>query len=301
MNISLEPGKYIVAVSGGVDSMSLLHFLATSYLPPSDVQLVVAHFDHGIRSDSRQDRELVQKIAQQYNLPFEYEEGNLGVAVSEAAARKARYDFLQKTRERHNAKAIVTAHHADDLLETAILNLLRGTGRKGLSSLSNRPGMVRPLLGITKANILAYAQQHGVEWREDSTNVETRYARNYVRHRVLPRFSDEKKDQLLTILREASDINKDLDEELMDILGEQVASGELERAYITQLPHPVSREVVATWLRAQGVREFDRKTLERLVVATKTGRPGTIVDIYGLHQVRLDKHKLELTSKTKTL
>ena len=297
MNITLEPGKYVVAVSGGVDSMSLLHLLANFYLPPSDVQLVVAHFDHGIRRDSKQDRELVQKMAKKYGLPFEYAEGNLGSEANEAVARKARYDFLQKTRELHDAKAIVTAHHADDLLETAILNLLRGTGRKGLSSLSNRPGMVRPLLGVTKANILAYALEHGVEWHEDSTNLETRYARNYVRHYVLPRFTEEKKEELLKILHEASDINKNLDEELISTLDEQAATGELSRAYITQLPHAVSKEVVATWLRALGLREFDRKTLERLVVAAKTGRPGTVVNVYGAHQVRLDKHKLELMQR----
>ena len=90
MKVQLEPGKYVVAVSGGVDSMSLLHALKD--LP--DVELVVAHFDHGIRPDSAQDRELVQKIADEYGLSFEYTQGHLGKDASEEQARKARYEFL---------------------------------------------------------------------------------------------------------------------------------------------------------------------------------------------------------------
>src|SRR5437764_343012 len=128
-----KPGKYVVAVSGGVDSVALLDMLARS----DDLKLVVAHFDHGIRKDSAKDRKFVEDLAKNYDLPFVYEEGHLGSGTSEAVARGARYDFLHRVKKSHGAQAIITAHHQDDVLETAIINLLRGTGRKGLTSLTS--------------------------------------------------------------------------------------------------------------------------------------------------------------------
>jgi tRNA(Ile)-lysidine synthetase-like protein len=270
--------------------MVLLDIL--SKLP--DVLLIVAHFDHGIREDSKADRLFVQEAAARYNVPFEAAEGMLNTDASEADARKLRYEFLETIRDLHNAKAIITAHHADDMLETAIINLLRGTGRKGLSSLANRDKILRPLLGMGKSDILEYARENGIDWHEDSTNAETRYARNYIRHYVLPRFSSDKRAELLQIIRDAKDVNTKLDKELLDNLGDQASTGQLSRAYVIQLPHDVAKEVVASWLRALGLREFDRKTLERVVVAAKTAQPNTYVNIYGNYRVIMYKHKLAL-------
>lgn len=179
-----SPGSYVVAVSGGVDSMALLHLLRKN----PGLDLVVAHFDHGIRDNSSEDRKFVQTFAKANGLKFVYEEGNLGAGASEARARDARYKFLHKTVEDTGSAAIVTAHHQDDVLETAIINLLRGSGRKGLTSLGNRPGIERPLLSVPKRDLVAYAKDQGLRWREDSTNQDLDYLRNYVRHRLLPRF-----------------------------------------------------------------------------------------------------------------
>src|SRR5579884_3654782 len=116
MEIQLEPGAYVVAVSGGVDSVVLLDLLTKNH----NLKLTVAHFDHGKRKDSASDRHFVQKLAEKHGLSFVYAEGRLGLGASEAAARKARYKFLQQVRESAEARAVVTAHHQDDLLETAI-------------------------------------------------------------------------------------------------------------------------------------------------------------------------------------
>jgi tRNA(Ile)-lysidine synthase TilS/MesJ len=94
----------------------------------------------------------------------------LGPKTSEAKARDARYKFLEEVKAVNKAKAIVTAHHQDDVLETAILNMLRGTGRRGLTSLQNRKNLIRPLLKFSKAAIKNYAKSHKLKWREDSTN-----------------------------------------------------------------------------------------------------------------------------------
>src|SRR5689334_5856697 len=115
MDVSLSPGSYVVAVSGGVDSMTLLDLLRQQ----PHLKLVVAHFDHGIRPDSYVDRQLIQDVTKRHNVPFVFDTASLGSGASEATARQARYNFLRRVHNATGAKAIVTAHHQDDLLETA--------------------------------------------------------------------------------------------------------------------------------------------------------------------------------------
>jgi tRNA(Ile)-lysidine synthase len=275
MDIQLEPGRYIVAVSGGVDSVALLHVLRD--LP--DVELVVAHFDHGIRPDSVDDRLFVEHLADMYEMPVVYDEGRLGPTAGEATARHVRYDFLERVRREHEATAIVTAHHQDDVLETAIINLLRGTGRKGLSALDERPGLQRPLLKIPKSDLIAYARQHNLEWREDSTNQDQAYLRNYVRHRILPRFDEQSRAMFLDIIQQSRDDNHALDVLLKAQIDMRFNGDGLDRQWFTQLPHAVALEVMAAWLRAQDIRGFDSPMLERLVVAAKTAPSGHDFDV----------------------
>src|SRR5665213_1651974 len=112
MNVVLpKPGSYVVAVSGGVDSMALLNVLKGESRRGGGWKLVVAHLDHGIRPESAEDRRLVQATARDYKLPFVYHEGRLGAGASEAAAREARYSFLRSVQKASDAVAIVTAHH----------------------------------------------------------------------------------------------------------------------------------------------------------------------------------------------
>jgi len=278
-------GSYVVAVSGGVDSVVLLDLLR---MHPG-VKLTVAHFDHGMRPDSRDDRLFVQQLAKRYRLPFVYHVGNLGAGASEATARKARYAFLKKAQAAAGAQAIVTAHHQDDMLETAVINLLRGTGRKGLTSLTSGEGIIRPLLEIPKSELRDYAERHGLTWREDSTNANTDYLRNRIRHTVLPTWSQADKQRLLGIIRHMREVNGSLDALLDDSLTPQ-----LKREWFVLLPHNVAKEVMASWLRAQQIRDFDRHTLERLVVASKVAEPGKAVDIVKGHQLHISKDHLHV-------
>ena len=279
-----------MAVSGGIDSVVLLDMLRK--LP--GVKLVVAHYDHGIRSDSHLDRQHVANLAKTYGLPFVYHEGKHGPGTSEAVARDTRYQFLHRVRKASGARAIVTAHHHDDQLETAILNLMRGTGRKGLSSLQSTDTVVRPLLHLTKHQLHTYAFNNKLAWREDSTNSDEAYLRNYVRRRVLPKFTMAQRRQLHELITHAAELNAQLDTQIVNYLHCQPHVHQLHRRSFARLPHSVAREVMASWLRHAGIRQFDRPTLERLVVAAKTARPGASIDIVKGHRLLTLKDSLAL-------
>ncbi|HEY5152508.1 MAG TPA: tRNA lysidine(34) synthetase TilS [Candidatus Saccharimonadales bacterium] len=286
-----KPGGYVVAVSGGVDSMALLHMLQAKSRQEDGWKLVVAHLDHGIRPDSADDRRLVQATARDYRLPFVYHEGRLGAGAGEAEARTARYDFLGGVRQASGARAIVTAHHQDDLLETAIINILRGSGRKGLTALSDRPDMARPLLKVPKSELVAYARDQGLRWLEDSTNQDETYLRNYVRRRLLPRFKAADRARLRQIINDLSRTNHELDTLLVNQLHMQTMAGRLDRQWFSHLPHAVAREVMAAWLRAHAAAGFDSKTLERLVVYAKTAAAGKTFPVQaGFNMLVLPDH-----------
>jgi len=291
--LNVAPGKYVVAVSGGVDSVVLLGLLRQ--LP--DVQLVVAHFDHGIRAESGSDRQFVQELAEKYGLPFVYDEGHLGAKASEAVAREARYKFLRHVMQAADASAIITAHHEDDLLETAILNLLRGTGRKGLTSLKSFSDVYRPLLDVSKQAIIAYAKAHKLDWREDATNADTTYLRNYIRHTVLPRFDTVARGRFRALIDATSSTNVEIDALLAEQLSKQSATDTLDRHWLVMLPHSVAKEAVAAWLRAHDIREFDKKTIERITVAAKTYLPGKWIDVNASYIIKVERHKLALAAR----
>lgn len=218
MNVNWpQPGKYIVAVSGGVDSVCLLDMLVAH----GGYELIIAHVDHGIREDSSEDAVLVESLAQNYHLLIIATKLQLGKGVSEEVARAARYNFLYEEMKKQGASAILTAHHADDLLETSIMNVRRGTDRYGAAGGMNREGIARPLIKVSKKELLDYAKEHNLQWREDSTNLDVKYTRNEIRHNVIPTIDKIEYQRLLT---ELEDINQKLDSELAGLVS---TSGEV--------------------------------------------------------------------------
>lgn len=294
MDITLLPGTYIVAVSGGVDSMALLDALATQYAQSPHVRLIVAHYDHGIRIDSALDRRLVQMVAERHGLSYIYDEGKLGPGASEEMARDARYAFLRRVREASKAQAIITAHHQDDVLETAIHNILRGTNRRGLTSLKSIDGIVRPLLKVPKHDLLTYARGRKLQWNEDSTNNDMAYKRNYIRHAIVPRLGESEKARLINILETLVSINAEIDALTINYLHTQPQRDLLDRKRFILLPHAVAREVLAAWFRSHGLAAYDQRMLERLVVAAKTFAAGKRADVYDGYQLEIQKENLAL-------
>ena len=282
-------GKYIVAVSGGVDSLSLLDILVRK----GDYELIVAHFDHGIREYSYQDFKFVKSIAAKYNVEFVGKRAYLGANTSEEKARNFRYKFLKDILKSYNAKAIITAHHRDDLLETAIMNLIRGTGRKGLSSLSSSELIERPLLAVDKNELIYYANQNSITWHEDSTNSNTQYLRNYIRQNIMTRLSKDNKQKLYNIIIDQKAINDKIDIILNTFLDYQKPE-ELNRDLLKALPFKVSLELIAEWLRFNKLANFNYKTIESLTVRSKVKPSKTCLNIYSNHRIYLEKHKLSI-------
>lgn len=266
-------GQYIIAVSGGVDSVVLLDALSGH----AGLDLIVAHFDHGIRPDSYKDAAFVERLAKDYGLAYEWERRELGPDASEATARKVRYDFLHRMNDHYGADGIITAHHQDDLIETAVLNVLRGTKRRGLVSLQSGNGIERPLLNVSKDQILNYAKKNHLEWREDSTNTDTKYKRNSIRQKLKKSLTPELRTLILNELKNIDVSTQQLNEVLDEILATQ-AKNQIDKKLLNAMQLAEAYEVVAEWLRINEV-EFDSETLKRLVIGARTLQNSAQIDL----------------------
>lgn len=174
----------MVALSGGADSVVLLHLLRfTPGLAP--LRLVAAHVDHAMRAESAGDAAWVEGLCRAWGVPLRRHRLEPAPA-GEAEARRLRYAWLEAVRREEGARWVATAHHADDQAETVLFRAVRGAGLAGLQGIrEQRPGVWRPLLPFTRRDLRAHAAQHRLSWREDATN-RLPMARNVLRHRVLP-------------------------------------------------------------------------------------------------------------------
>ncbi len=169
--------KLILAVSGGVDSMALLTMYAHA-------DIIVAHVDHGTRKSSAKDADFVRQKCQELDLKFYETKLELGEGISEELARKKRYEFLKTIQEKEGG-TLCTAHHLDDVLESIAINLIRGTGWRGLTPFYGDE-LVRPFIisKMWKRDVLKFTGEHGVCFRQDPTNYEADYLRNRVREKM---------------------------------------------------------------------------------------------------------------------
>ncbi len=292
MVFELPKGKYVIAVSGGVDSVVLLHMLATGNY---DSQFVVAHFDHGIRPESVQDAQLVEQLAKSQGLQFVVGRAKLGAEASEDQARRARYDFLRSTLKQANAVAIITAHHQDDLLETILLHVQRGTGRAGLTPMQSTD-ILRPLLYVTKKQILQYAQGNKLAWHDDPTNQDTKYARNKIRAQ-LAAANPAIGQQLLAIHKKMLPTNADIQQELQVIYDYAVKNNEIVRARLVQLPYAVQKEIVYLWLKTNGVQNIQKLLVQNTVMACKTYLPSKKMSLGKNIQLACDQKHIKILQK----
>ena len=179
----------LVAVSGGLDSVALLNFLVEN-----GYKCAIAHCNFHLRGENSDlDTEFVKKLAKKYHIPLYINEfDTLKIAEQngesiEMTARNLRYGWFDELLQNNDFQAVVVAHHQNDNAETILLNLIRGAGIRGLAGIRPiREKIVRPFLCVTRSEIMSYAQEKGLQWREDLTNLDVKFKRNQIRHKILP-------------------------------------------------------------------------------------------------------------------
>ena len=303
--------KIILAVSGGVDSMLLLAQVAERAAREGWLdEVVVAQFDHGTRESARADQELVVRKARELGVRCEVgrigeglsegvlNEGILsegGGFLSEAAAREARYEFLEAVARKYAPAEIWTAQHLDDLVETVAINLLRGTGWRGLAVME-REGVRRPWLEKAsgeraeqgppgRAEIWRQAGERGLVFREDPTNQEAIYLRNRVRAR-LAGWSRVRKLELWRRWQRQKELRREIDQLVAELLPAQGA--EWRRSWFQELEPAVAGELLRAGLLRIGVRAT-RPQLEDFRRAILGYAPGRKFNLPGGRLVELGR------------
>ncbi|HYL35275.1 MAG TPA: tRNA lysidine(34) synthetase TilS [Bryobacteraceae bacterium] len=249
-----------VAVSGGADSVFLLHALH-ELVSTWNLQLSVVHLDHGIRGEaSVADAEFVQRMAESFALPFHLQRADLRAVADnlEQAARHARQAFYQDLLASGLADRIATGHTRSDQAETVLYRLLRGASLAGLAGILpvTKEGLVRPLLQLTRAEIEGWLCERGLEWREDETNQDRSYARNRLRHEILP------------LLREG--FNPRLDEALANLATLAQDEERYWQGQLDQRPAPVSPPPILNASELAGLpRALARRLIRRAIGRAK--------------------------------
>ncbi|WP_163325915.1 tRNA lysidine(34) synthetase TilS [Draconibacterium mangrovi] len=245
----IKPGqKILLAISGGIDSMVLLHLFERS-----EFEYGIAHCNFRLRGDeSDGDEAFVREQVEQHGTAAHFETFDTieyaslkGISI-EMAARELRYGFFERIRKEFEYDCIVTAHHQDDLIETFFLNLSRKTGIKGLTGIKEKKGkLIRPLLFASREDIERYAAENSISYREDSSNNEVVFQRNFLRHKILPLFSELnpafKKNFMASVdnLKVAYDVYKDaVDDEIQAVLTKEKEQSVISIPALQNASHP---------------------------------------------------------------
>jgi len=252
-----EPGeRVVVAVSGGPDSLALLSILR-EILPAVSLHLTVAHFDHGWREDSQDDRDFVASMAAQWGYAFHTVRAADGIPHTESAARTARYAFLRRTATETNSTAIAMGHTQDDQVETLLLHLLRGSGSRGLGAMRRRDrDLARPLLDISRHEIETYLARLHLTPRRDPSNEDPRFTRNRLRQQVLPAidaFDPAARDLLARTADILSEEDRFLDNAIAHLPDDLVR----DRVAFARLPPALQRRLVRRLVPDAGFLEVE--------------------------------------------
>lgn len=293
--LGLRDTRVLVAVSGGRDSIVLLHLMLRAR-ERYGLELVVGHVDHGLRAEaSEADAGFVEAVARGFGLPCEVERVDPGALRSESsnsrrrktleeAARDVRRAALAEIARRARCTSIALAHHAGDQAETVLLRLLRGTGPDGLAAMAERSVdgfWLRPLLGVLPEALETFCAQHEIVWREDESNRDPRFARNLLRHEWIPGLAETFNPQLLRAvsnLAEAQRMDLDWIEDLVaEAAKERIRIGpcgiELALDGWEQIPEALARRLARRALVAAGLgRDVSRRHLERMLDFLRRGR-----------------------------
>ncbi|TVQ21943.1 MAG: tRNA lysidine(34) synthetase TilS [Leptolyngbya sp. DLM2.Bin15] len=270
--------RCLVAVSGGQDSLCLIRLLL-DLQPKWGWAIAIAHCNHGWRTDADENADHVQALAHQWQVPY-YGVATRTLPPTEAAARVWRYDQLTAIAQEHHYTQVVTGHTASDRAETLLYNLLRGAGMDGLQALawcrplSDRIQLVRPLLTLTRQDTARFCQERELPIWPDSSNTDLHYARNRIRHTLLPLLTEQVNAQAEGHLAQTAELLR-ADVEYLSTLAEQLwhqareadeqGQPRLNRTILQGSPLALQRRVMRLYLEALAIPAPSYQQVEKLV------------------------------------
>ena len=266
------PKKFLYALSGGVDSVALLHCLRENGFHP-----LVAHYNHRWFPHEDRYESFCAKLAKQWKLKFVSKRAKRSEHATEGKAREARYAFLVQTAKRLGCSVIVTAHNANDQAETVLMRLLRGAGSRGLGAMKfkvSRDGVaiVRPWLEVSREEVLRYVKSHKLDWYEDPVNDELTRFRGKVRHRLLPYLKRNFHENLIKRLCQTADLLAEEDfyltqqsQKILETIRDRGSSHRLVTRSLLHLPLALQRRVIRAWLELEEVKDIDFELIESIL------------------------------------
>jgi tRNA(Ile)-lysidine synthase len=308
----------VVGLSGGADSVALTDALA-SLRRRRGFRLVAAHLDHGLRPGSADDAAFCHSLCEALEVPFRGGSAQVRARAArekgglEQAARRERYSFLRRVKEDEGARFVAVAHTLDDQAETLLLRLLRGAGATGLAGMRPRSGdLLRPLLAVSRARVVAHLRERGLAWREDPTNQDTALLRNRVRHELLPyleaRFNPRVREALARtaglLADEASHMAGEAEALVARIASRERGALVLDRKPLGAVPAAVARAAIRLALQQEGgLQGVEQGHVERLLGLVRSrapsGRrlmlPGGREAHFTHRQIRLERHDTRAT------
>ncbi len=278
---------HLIGVSGGRDSVALLHAL----LGAGYRRLIVCHLDHRLRPGSEDDARFVAALAKAWKVRVELGRENVAARATrhqqsvETAGRHARRAFFRKLARLHECPRVFLAHHADDQVETFLFNLFRGAGTTGLGAIralamdDDGRQTARPLLGIWREEIDAYVAAHRLEFREDVSNLDPRFTRNRLRHEIIPALSTAFGRDVRRAVWRAAEIFREEDEYLGTLPAVQHLPSELPVRELREQPVALQRRLLHRWLTAGGIAQVGFEEVEAVrglleVQRAKVNLPG---------------------------
>lgn len=266
--------RYLVGVSGGRDSTVLLDWLLAGGVR----KLVVCHLNHGLRGrDSGADATFVRRLAKRHGLDCEVKKTRIGELARargmslEAAGRAARHEFFVDVARRHRCHRVLLGHHTDDQVETVLINLFRGSGtlngmrpRSEITVCGRKLELLRPLLGVWQKEIVTYATEHRIAYREDASNATGQFLRNRVRNRLIPGLLEIFQRDVRKGIARATEL-AGAESELLDSLLDEFGTGaELNVAELRAAHPALQRRAIHRWLRAGDVPNIGFAEVERV-------------------------------------
>jgi len=279
----------LVAVSGGPDSVCLFHFLVKNF---PDLRLGIIHINYQTRgADSEAEEDCVRSLGRKHDVPvfvgkFRLKKDSPGF---EERARDLRYDYFAKIHSETGAKAVALAHHRDDVVETMLLNLGRGAGPRGLAGIPyKRDFVVRPFLDISRREVMAYLRTNKIDYRQDKSNYDISFRRNWVRHRLLPYLRQEVGPEIDSKLFEISQRYKVIADRIEQAARQKISTLKIDdnryrlKEFLEQ-PLFLQGEIIRTLL---GKTDISKRHVAEVISVLKNSEAGKYKEFKG---VRIEK------------